>query len=611
MPIETNVNDRPLDLDCEVAVVQFNPGEKRTDSAATTELAVAFAGRLDNRKELAHQLGLTVLEASDDRLLIGKAYRRWGRRMPDYLEGGFCLLVWDPSQQCLLGARDPMGEKSFYYFHHGGRFLGTSRLATLVNHPAVPIRLNHAQLALSAIPLAERVIGSQATLYEDVYCLPGGTAFCCDAKGFTSWTYWQPEPQARLNISDAEVPQALRELLFAAVANRLPGTGEPGALLSGGLDSSAIVAVAATILKKQNRSLTTFSAVLPESLRHEIGDERDFIRLFSHHENIRLIDILDELRGPFDNVAALTRNSCSPFHTSRHYLYAAFADTAKRHNVSSLMDGCFGELGPSNYGQGFFPELALRGSWLRLARALQQRAEVRQVSYWQAGKSELLRPLLPAWMMKMMGRSSRFDIEQSAQHNPLRASYVEKYLNGSAADILERVNHELVSGHDHRQIQARGIRLTQARRGDGAVLGADSHLVNCQYPFLDKRVVEFCLAAPGHLKIHRGYPRSLVRHALDGLLPPDIQWRTSKEPFSPDFHIRYNRQRPQVVEWLRSISMNDPVRDIVDVERLLQMAGTDMHGNRGNTPNDFIAMHMVPQGVYLIEFLRTFPEFRA
>ena len=590
-------------------MVRLDPDEREISSPNATPLSVAFAGRLDNRNELVRQLDLTDLEGLDDKVLLSKGYHRWGRRLPEYLEGEFCILVWDPNARCLFGARDPLGAKSFNYFCRAGCFLGASHLDTLLASPAVPIRLNHAQLALSAIPLADRLMGGDATLYGRIHSLSGGTAFCFDAKGLVCWTYWKPNPQACLSIADAEVPEALRELLFAAVANRLPSHGESGALLSGGLDSSAIVAVAASLLKKQNRTLTTFSAVLPDSLRGEINDEREFIRLFSNHDNIRFVDIADNFRGPFDNVAALTRDSRSPFHTSRHYLYAAFVDAAKQQNVSMLLDGCFGELGPSSNGQGFFPELALRGRWLALARALQQRAEVSQVSLWQVGKSELLRPLLPAWMMKMIGRGFRFDLEQSAQHSPLRASYVAKYLEGNATEILGRVSHELLPRSNHRQAQARQLEFARSRRGDGSAFGADRHLVSFQFPFLDKRVVEFCLAAPGHLKIHRGYPRSLVRNALDGLLPPAIQWRTSKEPFSPDFHVRYNRQRPQIVEWLRGIRNNDPVQEIVDVERLLRMAGTDMLGNRGTSPNDFIAMHMVPRGVYLIQFLRQFPDF--
>ena len=135
--------------------------------------------------------------------------------------------------------------------------------------------------------------------------------------------------------------------------------------------------------------------------------------------------------------------------------------------------------------------------------------------------------------------------------------------------------------------------------------------VSLAYPFYDKRLLEFCLAAPGRLKVRDGYMRYLIRAGLDGILPPEIQWRTTKEPFSPDFHIRYNRQRPEVYKMLCAIQRNDPVREVVDVESLKAMAQHEMAGNSGDTLKDKNSMHMVPYGVYMIQFLRQFDEFQV
>src|SRR5262245_30036620 len=100
------------------------------------------------------------------------------------------------------------------------------------------------------------------------------------------------------------------------------------------------------------------------------------------------------------------------------------------------------------------------------------------------------------------------------------------------------------------------------------------------FPYFDKRVLEVCLAAPGEWKMHKGYKRYLIRGGLAGVLPPAIQWRTSKEPFSPDFHQRYNRQREQARAMLDRIGLNNPVRQVVDVQKLKSLAGHHMVGNR-------------------------------
>jgi len=130
-------------------------------------------------------------------------------------------------------------------------------------------------------------------------------------------------------------------------------------------------------------------------------------------------------------------------------------------------------------------------------------------------------------------------------------------------------------------------------------------------PLLDKRLLVFCLAVPGHLKLRNGIRRYLIRAGLDGVLPSEIQWRETKEPFSVDYHLRYNRQRPQIYKMLGAIKKNDPVREIVDVEALTNMAEPDIASNRGSqSPDAFNAMHLVPGGIYLIYFLRQFDEFK-
>src|SRR5262249_28261168 len=91
-------------------------------------------------------------------------------------------------------------------------------------------------------------------------------------------------------------------------------------------------------------------------------------------------------------------------------------------------------------------------------------------------------------------------------------------------------------------------------------------------------------------------------------LPAAIQWRTSKHPFSPDYFRRYNSQRSKAQKLLADISPTDPVRKIVDVEKLKQLALIPV------TDQDVFsrsaALHAVPNGIYLICFLRRFAEFR-
>jgi len=208
---------------------------------------IAFAGRLDERRALASSLGLNGALPSDIDLL-NLAYQRWDLAMPEHLLGDFCFVIEDGTKQRIFGARDALGACGLFYAIKGTQLLVSARLPLLLDQPMIGRHLNHRKLAQSAVMLADR---SQETLYRDVMSLPGGSAFCLENAGFKTWSYWQPDPECTLDIPDGEVPEALRDLLFGAVGSRLPSDSTPAALLSGGLDSSALVAIAASILKQK------------------------------------------------------------------------------------------------------------------------------------------------------------------------------------------------------------------------------------------------------------------------------------------------------------------------------------------------------------------------
>jgi hypothetical protein len=125
------------------------------------------------------------------------------------------------------------------------------------------------------------------------------------------------------------------------------------------------------------------------------------------------------------------------------------------------------------------------------------------------------------------------------------------------------------------------------------------------YPLLDKQVLEFCLALSGGYKIRDGYSRYPIRKALDGLLPPRIQWRTGKTAFSPDYYARYNRQRPLALKFVAGIGNRDPIRQIVDVDALSRLLQQPSLPDKG-----MIALSTIPATIYLICFLRQFSDFR-
>jgi asparagine synthase (glutamine-hydrolysing) len=371
-------------------------------------------------------------------------------------------------------------------------------------------------------------------------------------------------------------------------------------LLSGGLDSSAVTAGAAKILGTQGGSLTALSAVLPPGYRGKAKDEKYYIDLLQGRDGLNIQYITDVWRGPFDDVERLVRGGDRPVFTSRHFLYSAFADKASEFNARVVLDGLCGELGPSHYGRGYYAELLRKGYWATLLREITALSRIENRKMSGIVRSEVLRPLAPKILMRFFG--SRFDVGQIRKWTPIKRSFLDAQLGNEVSMYL---NESIATFHhcsDHRKNHLEVVRRfsERGRLVDGF---AGYEQIEMSYPFLDKRVLEFCLSLPGHMKVRNGYRRYMIRAGMKHVLSDELRFRVSKMPFSPDFHERYNRQRLQALHVINNIRRNELIDEIVDIEKLKTMLQYDMKDSRSNTPEAFAAMHAVPWGFFLLHFL--------
>src|SRR5262249_203552 len=161
--------------------------------------------------------------------------------------------------------------------------------------------------------------------FEKINALGAGSSLTLDQNGLRDRTYWEPKPSGDLPVKDEDLLEALQQLLSDAVVSRLAKDGENVALLSGGLDSSTIVRLAAGALGGENKQLHALAAVLPDEERTTLTDERSFIDCFRDWPNLTINYITADDRGPFDALEEMVWTCDSPLLTSRHFLYSAFA----------------------------------------------------------------------------------------------------------------------------------------------------------------------------------------------------------------------------------------------------------------------------------------------
>lgn len=580
------------------------------DSSGT--VTITADGHLDNRDDLTSRLRIQADVTVSDSQLILAAYQRWGSQCTDHLAGAFAIAIWDQSQRTLALITDHLGLNPIYYFRTPSQFIFASEIKGILAVPVVQRRLDHrkmAQLAISAAAPSEK----ERTYYEGIRKMLPATILTVGEqesqpeRQVHRRQYWALDPTKRITRkTETEYLEEFRYLWFRSVTAKTRSAFPVASLLSGGLDSSSVVSTAAKQFQEKGRRLTTFSAVLPEEARSTVADERAYIDLFQGWPNLDMVYVTDPWRGPFDDVEALVLGGDRPTFTSRHYLYTAFSKAARDRGIRTILDGVGGEFGPTFHGNGYLAELFVHRHWRTLAREVQLGATRQNRSVFGLLKSQVLKPLMPDYLLKQLGYENHDSFGTWLTQQPFQPDYVTGHLD-NLDTAVSRARSFGKPLPDHRMNMVRAFDSVWGSTNPGSFVGSDQ--VYMAYPFGDIALLEYALAIPGSLKVRDGYSRYLARAGLDGYLPTRIQWRTSKEPFSPDFPMRYNRDRRRTQAILDAIPSNDPLREVLDIPKLQRYAQHEIKDNWARSPDDFTAMHLVPLGIHTIAFLRQFVDF--
>ncbi len=205
---------------------------------------------LDVRKHLERQ-GHVFATQTDTETIV-HAYEAYGESCAEVFNGMFAFAVWDAHQQRLILARDRLGIKPLYYYEDGERLIFGSELKAILAHPEVPRQLDFE--ALDSFLTCE-YIPAPLSIFQGIRKLSPGHVFVWDAKGSRLQPYWRLERRP-LDVPEAELGEALYDLLQDAVRLRLMSDVPLGAFLSGGVDSSAIVALMSDLV---DQPVKTFS----------------------------------------------------------------------------------------------------------------------------------------------------------------------------------------------------------------------------------------------------------------------------------------------------------------------------------------------------------------
>jgi asparagine synthase (glutamine-hydrolysing) len=483
------------------------------------DLVVAAEVRLDNRDELLAALGLVGRgETLSDSELILHAYRAWGEGCPARLLGDFAFALWDGGRRTLLCARDPLGVRQLHYALNDRLCAVATSLPGLLALPMIARRLDEVKVAEFLTPGPEDLA---RTFYRDIARLPPGHLLVVAPERARVAAYWSfAAPRAVRFRHESDYDEAFRELFGAAVRCRLRSAVPVGAMLSGGLDSSSVVCMARREREGAAAGpLPTFSLIFPQT---PSSDERDYAQAVIDGGGIEAHFVDGDAVSPLVAIDRLLDLAGQPYWGPSLCLQWETYAAARERGVGVLLDGTGGDQVVS-YGLELLTELAARGRWVALGReiaALRRRfgfAPRRMVRAYVIG------PLIPEPLRRMRGR---WRGERALQEGPgfIAAPFAARHGG--------RV-HAAATGTGTRARDRHAAALPQQLLRDVFDQAAAAFGIEPRYPFLDRRLVEFCLGLPADQKLSRGMTRAIVRRALGELLPPKVCERTSKATPAP------------------------------------------------------------------------------
>lgn len=530
-------------------------------------LVITADVRLDNRNELINILRLKGEPANviTDSQIILAAYEKWHENCPEHLLGDFAFSIWDHRQQTLFCARDHFGVKPFFYSYSPGHFfIFASEIKAICCLEEVACRLNEVKIGEYLELVFEDTTN---TFYEDVQRLAPAHSMIVSQAGLKGRAYWSLDPDYELHFDNDEAyAEAFLEIFTEAVSCRMSSAYPLGSMLSGGLDSSSITCVAREQLGRWGyEELHTFSADVgsPEA------DERAYVEdvlaqgNFSHH-NIDGANL-----SPLADLDRILWHQDEPFYGPNFFLHWAVWKDAAQSNVRIILDGMVGDSVVS-YGHLYLAELADTWRWLTLAKELKGVASKENFPVWKLFPRYIwhlgLRPKL---------RKGKKKVQKNFHNLQSHSRSLSPIVNVEFANrisLAERIR--LLEGHRYdRPIREKEGHYLELTSGDIPTIveiverGGAAFNIGVYFPFLDRRLVEFCLAIPSSQKFHRGWTRLIVRRAMAKKLPESIRWRDSKGDYGPNFEralLCFEQEN------LEEVILGKPqvIEDYIDVEVL-------------------------------------------
>lgn len=526
-------------------------------------IVVVADARLDDREALAREIGAAPSRELSDADLILRAYLHWGDGTAARLTGDFAFVVHDERTGRVLLGRDRMGVKPLYLYRGGGTLAFATEIRGLLALPFVPRQTDPEQIGLQ---LAWGEPDREGTVYRAIRRLPAAHCLTLSpgAMDRPPTRYWSLDAVAEVRRSDArEYAAGLAEVLRMAVRDRMRGEERVASTLSGGLDSSTIACIARQEAEREGSGEVHAISLVFDGFSADdtrLLDEREYMRAVIDGGGLIWHPIAGDGITPLGDVDEMLAAIGQPFAAPNAHLHWQMYREAASAGAEVFLDGVDGDTAVS-HGFGRLNGQLARRDWDGFAREVNAfgerdgRGSARVLQHYGLPYLEDLAEAgrWREWMAAAGALSTRFSL---SRRQLLWRRGIVPGLSGMrpGTAATQPIGEDLLDPRIVERLADRMPSLSQPR----ATLEREGHRAGVmqpayqgtleladacaahwgltpRYPFFDRRVIEYCLSLPDEEKLSDGWSRLVLRRAMEGILPPEVQWRVGKSNLSPAF----------------------------------------------------------------------------
>lgn len=500
---------------------------------------IVYNGEIYNYLELRAQLERLgyVFSSTCDTEVVLRAFDAWGTDCFGRFNGMWAIAIYDPGDGSLVLSRDRFGVKPLYVHRRPGALVFGSEVKTLLSNPDVPCEPDLATVYNYVARHYRWVDGGRASFYAGIENFPKGHWWRIDASGrIEEGRFWALDAtKLRKQMTDEEALAAFREVFWDAVRVRLRADVPVATLLSGGLDSGSVTAVAAAL---SGRPVTTFSARFDEpgydegrwieALTRNIGADARFIR----PRPAELIPTLERMLAMHDE----------PVCTATWFVHWLIMEQVAEHGFPVILNGHVGDELFAGYWDHYLYNLADLEDSDSQGFDAEYRAWRRNHGR-DPGEFESRRDALRAGL-----RPGDVSADAARDHAAVASPRLRE-----AAVAPERPNP--YSGRDrlrsrlHQELMYETVPAVLRPEDRNSM----AFSIESRSPFLDYRLVELAFAMPGRFKIRDGLGKWAIREGMKGTLEESVRTRRDKQGMvAPTAHWFRGANREAVREVLAS-----------------------------------------------------------